>query len=104
MTFKEQCEADVLAIEPEGQLTFVYAGKEYVGQRTPIVDKLGMVENGFELSFDFTMEVRTSQFTGNIRPPANTEIIEIAHVEYRIVATTPDQYAVVNHYALKQVS
>lgn len=104
MTQKQQFDADVLATEPEGELTFTYNGKPYIGQRTPILDKQVMVENGFELGFDFTMESRNSQFVAPDRAPANTDIVKIDDVEYRIVATTPDQFGVVNHYALKQVS
>lgn len=104
MTQAQQFDADVAAIEPEGEITFVYQGKEYIGQRTPIVDKLGMVDAGFELGFDFTMEVRTSQFPDGILPPTNLDIIEINHVPYCIVGTTPDQFGVVNKYAVKQKS
>ena len=104
MTQSQQFDADVASVERDALVIFEFEGREYTCQRTPIVDKLGMVEAGFELSFDFTIEVRVSQFPAGIKPPVNTNIITIDRVEYRIVQTTPDQFGVVNHYALKQVS
>jgi hypothetical protein len=104
MTQTQQFDADVQATEPEGLVPFTYAGKSYICQRTPIVDKQMMVEAGFELGFDFTIEVRLSQFVTPDRAPANSEHIFIGDTEYVINGTTPDQYGVVTHYAVKQVS
>ena len=104
-----QFDADVAAIEPEadvnGPLVFRYQGKEFNGQKTSIVDKLAMADAGFEPGFDFSMEVRKKQFTDlNIIPPANNDTITISDTEYCIVGTTPDQFGIVNHYAVKQKS
>lgn len=104
MTQTQQFDADVMATEPEGQVNFLFQGKSFIGQLTPIVDKLGMVDAGYELTFDFTMEVRLSQFVSPLRAPANTDIITISNAEYCIVGTSPDQFGVVNHYAVKQKS
>jgi hypothetical protein len=102
MTQTSQFDADVAATETEGELTFLYEGKPYIAQRTPIVDKLTMDDAGFEQGFDFTMEVRRSQFVFPIRPPSNLATIKIGEIEYQIVGTTPDQFGVVNTYAVKQ--
>lgn len=107
MTQTQQFDADVIATEPEsagvdGLLNCKFQGSAFIGQRTPILAKLQMTDAGYELDFDFAMEVRNSQFTSPKRPPANTEVIEIGAMEYRIVATSPDQFGVVTHYAVKQ--
>lgn len=112
-----QFDADVAAVEGDALVIFKFEGKEYTGQRTPVRSVLQMVEAGFELGYDFTLDVRPSQFdsTKGERPPNNTEVIvicdaapsasegqRVTEIEYRIVSVTPDQFGVVNIYALKQ--
>lgn len=104
MTQTQIFDADVEAVEVEGLVLFTHEGKTRKGQRTPIIDKLDMVDAGFEAGFDFTMEVRLSQFVAPERAPANLDEITIDNVEYCIVGTTPDQLGIVNHYAVKQKS
>jgi len=58
MTMQEQMDADVLATENDGGEPFLFEGKEFIGQRTTIVDGTAMVENGFELMLDFKLTVR----------------------------------------------
>jgi hypothetical protein len=102
MTQTEQFEADVAAIEPEGLITFQFEGKDYVCQKTPLMDKLAMADAGMEEGIDFSIDVRASQFTAARPAPSNTEAIVIANVEYRIATTSRDQYGVVITYGVKQ--
>jgi hypothetical protein len=102
MTMQEQMEADVLATENDGGFQFLFQGKPFIAQRTPVVGKLAMADSGFEANFDFTMEVRLSQFVSPLRAPVNEDVIQINDVDYRIVGSSPDQYGIVNHYAVKQ--
>jgi|SRR6185312_9858578 len=102
MTLNEQFDADVLATENEGGEQFLFQGRPFVCQRTPATGKLVMVDAGYELDFDLTIEVRTAQFQAPLRPPTNTDVITIDDVDYHVVMTMPDQFGIVNHYALKQ--
>lgn len=107
MTQTQQFDADVQATEPEsagpdGLLNCKFQGASFIGQRMPILAKLAMTDAGFELDHDFAMEVRSSQFVAPLRPPANTETIQIGDTEFRIVASSPDQFGIVTHYAVKQ--
>lgn len=104
MTQTQQFDSDVAAVEPEGQINFLFQGKSFICQRVPILDKLGMVDAGFEEGFDFSIEVRNSQFVASLRAPVNADIITIGDTQYTIVATSPDQFGVVTHYAVKQYS
>lgn len=104
MSQAAQFDADVAAVETDLPVTFTFAGKSYVGQKTPIVDKLGMADAGFEPGVDFILEVRLSQFTGNDRAPGNLDIIEIGDTEYCIKQTTPDQSGIVVTYGVQQKS
>lgn len=108
ITNVSQFDADVAAIESEaavnGPLVFRYLGKEYVGQRTPIIDKMVMDDAGFLPGFDFEMDVRASQFVSPLTPPNNSDVIEIGDTKYRIASTTPDQYGIVIRYTVKEES
>lgn len=94
-------DADVATTEPEGQMTFKFAGKSYIGQCTPMDGKLVMGEVGYESTADFMMAVRRSQFVLPDVPPADNDVIEIDDVKYQ-VQVVPDQYNVVLNYAVKQ--
>ncbi len=96
--------ADVAGVETVDSafaITFIHAGKSYVGQRTPIAGRLQMQDPGFEQLFDFTLEVRTSQFVSPCTPPNEQDVILIDDAEYRVASVTPDQAGVVITYALK---
>lgn len=102
MTQTQQFDADVAGIEPEGAVPFLYEGKPYIGQMPPVQSKLMMADAGFELNVDVIMDVRLSQFVAPQRAPAETEVILIGNVEYRIAGVAPDQYGIVSRYGLKQ--
>jgi len=97
-------DADVAGVETVDSafaLTFTFEGKPYIAQRTPIAGRLEMQDPGYEQLFDFTMEVRTAQFSASCRPPQEEDVILIGDNEYRIASATPDQANVVITYALK---
>lgn len=109
-----QFDADVAAVEGDALMFFLFKGKQYIGQRTPVVDMLQMEDAGWHQKFDCTLEVRTSQFPGgNEIPPAHNDEIQEQIQQpngsfnngntYRVVSVTPDQLGVVNHYALKEI-
>lgn len=102
MTQTQQFDADVQAVEPEGTVAFTYEGKPYIGQMPPIQSKLMMDDAGFELIVDVMMDVRLSQFVAPIRAPAETEVILIGDVQYRVAGVAPDQYGIVTRLGLKQ--
>lgn len=103
MTQTQQFDADVAAIEPEGQVTFQFEGKEWIGQKTPINSNLQIAEAGWEFIADFTLSVRLAQFAAmNITPPSEESTISIDGTDYRIATTAPDQYGVIMTYGVKQ--
>lgn len=100
-----QFDADVAAVEGDALVTFVFNGKEYIGQRTSIKSQLMMVDAGFEQAFDFILSVRASQFSGEGEiPPVETDVLTIKgdDTEYRVLSAEPDQLGVVINYAMKQ--
>lgn len=101
MTQTEQFSADVAGVEPEGLQLCKFEGKEFRGQRTPIIDGTAMVEDGFALMLDFKLVVRLDQFTSEQRAPAVNEVIEMDGVNYDTKTADTDQYGVAVTYGLK---
>lgn len=84
---------------------FKHAGKEYTGQRTPIIDRQDMVDAGYEQTFDFLLIVRVSEFDGKPMPAVHAEIeicdeLQDKWIPCRIELSTPDQAGVTVQYGV----
>lgn len=109
MSQTTQFDADVAAVEPEMPVTFRIDGKEFTGQRTPIVDRQQMVDAGFEQTYDFTLIVRVSAFAAKELPTVQSEpeifdSIKGEWTAYRIVSAAPSQDGVTVEYAVRQLT
>lgn len=103
-----QFDADVAAIEAEVPVVFKFNGVNYVGSRTPIMDKQAMEDAGFAQLFDFQLIVRLSLFVAPISPMRVHDTISIQDavrglwVDYNVATVQPSQDGVTMAYGVTQ--
>lgn len=94
----DQFKADVLAVEPDMPVYFVFNGKTLVGQKDETKNTRDMQDAGYIGVFDFLLLVRVDVFAG-IAPMEVNSLFKIGPDEFRVSGKTTSQDGVMFMFA-----